>query len=104
MSMRVMLDNGIGGHRQFAEVWTVATKNEWNGTNHSRLIAGFRRKRNHPDPAYQAEVDALFTIGRLIRERRIRAFTYIELMCERWSRAIGERAFDALADCPVERC
>jgi len=99
-----MLDNSIEGHSQFAECRTVSTQIEWNGTIHSNQISGFVRRKMHCDSAYQAEIDALFTIGRLIRERRIYAFTYTELMFEGWRRVIGERAFDALADCPVEHC
>jgi hypothetical protein len=94
--MKVMLDNSIEGHSQFAERRTANTG--------SSQTAGFVRKKMHIDSAYQAEIDALFTIGRLIRERRIDAFTYVELMFESWRRVIGERAFDALADCPVEQC
>jgi len=99
-----MLDNSIKSHSQFAESRTVSTQIEWNGTIQSNQIVGFVRKKMHSDSAYQAEIDALFTIGRLIRERHIYAFTYTELMFEGWNRIIGERAFDALADCPVEHC
>ncbi len=83
----------------------MGTQIEWNGTIHSSQIAGFIRKEMHPDSAYQGEMDALFIIGRLIRERRIHAFTYNELRFEGWSRVIGERGFfNALADCAVEHC
>jgi hypothetical protein len=99
-----MLDNSIDGHSQFAEGAAVGSQIEWGGSVHSSQIAGFVRKKVHPDSDYQAQVDALFTIGRLIREGHIQAFTYSELMFEGWSRVIGERAFDALADCPVKHC
>src|SRR5438067_2324638 len=102
--MKVMLDNGILSHSRFAEGSLITTEVAGNGGNHSVQLAGFVRKRVHPDTAYQDQIDALFTIGRLIRERRIRAFSYIELSFERMKSQIGESAFDALADCPIERC
>jgi len=102
--MKVMLDNGILSHSQFAEGNLITTEIFWNGSNHSVQLAGFVRKKIHPDTAYQNEIDALFTIGRMIRERRVRAFSYIELSFEKIKRQMGESAFDALADCPIERC
>src|SRR6202012_4231739 len=100
----IMLDNSIAGHGQFAEGAAVDSQFEWGGTIHYGQIAGFVRKKIHPDLDYQAQIDALFTIGRLIREGHIQAFTYSELMFEGWKRIIGEIAFDALADCHVEHC
>ena len=102
--MRVLLDNGIEGHSQFADSRTVATQVEWNATIYPIQIAGFVRKEMDSNPNYQAEIDALFTVGRVIRMRRIYAFTYMELMSGGWRRVIGERAFHAFGDCPVEHC
>jgi hypothetical protein len=43
--MRVLLDNGIEGHSQFADSRTVATQVEWNATIYPIQIAGFVLKR-----------------------------------------------------------
>ena len=99
-----MLDNGIESHSQFADGSTYTSHFEWNGMPDSCQVAGFMRKPLHRDPAYQAEIDALFTIGRLIRERHLEAFIYVELKFESWKRYIGEMAFDALAGCSIRHC
>lgn len=98
--MRVMLDNSVLGHSQFAEVSSIITT----VGRQSCYLAGFVRKKEHEDVAYQREMDALFTVGRLIRESQIQAFSYVELTFESWKRPIEERAFDALADCLIRDC
>jgi hypothetical protein len=102
--MRVMLDNSIEGHSQFAESMRMTTQIEWGGAIHATHIAGFVRKKIHPDSTYQAEIDALFTIGRLIRNDHLQAFTYNELLFEGWNRVMGVVAYDALAGCEVKHC
>jgi hypothetical protein len=102
--MRVMLDNSIEGHSQFADSMKMTTQIQWGGAIHASHIAGFVRKKIHPDSTYQAEIDALFTIGRLIRNDYLQAFTYNELRFEGWRRVIGEVAYDALAGCEVKHC
>ena len=94
--MRVMLDNSILSHSQFAEWRSIITEVVRDGNLHSVQQLGLVRRKADPDVAYQSQMDALFTIGRLIRERRIYGFTYAELSLEGWKRDVGEQAFDAL--------
>ncbi len=67
-------------------------------------VLGAVRKKPHDDRAFQAQIDALPTIGRLIREKRLEAFTYNELRCEKVWQFIGEPAFDAMAGCAIQSC
>lgn len=96
-----MLDNGVLGHSQFAEARVMTTKVVG---RHSVYLTGFVRKKEHQDTAYQSNIDALFTVGRLIREGQIHAYSYGELRFESWRRPIGETAFDALAECLIGDC
>jgi hypothetical protein len=99
-----MLDNSILSHSQFAEWRSIIAEVVRDGNLHSVQQLGLVRRKADPNFAYQSQMDALFTIGRLIRERRIYGFTYAELSLEGWKRNVGEQAFDALGDCKIESC
>lgn len=62
---------------------------------------GFIRRQSTHDPN---ELEALFTIGRLIRENRLLAFSYKELQIESWRRFPDEMTFNALSGCKVQAC
>lgn len=102
--MRVMLDNGAYGHSQFAESVMGPQGPRFGIRDQNNQVWGFARKAPDPNKEYQSQMDGLFTVGRLIREKRFEAFTYCELMFESFNRIIGERAFDALAGCPRSNC
>lgn len=102
--MRVMLDNSICSHSQFAEPSMGPQGPRFGPQNAHYEVYGVVRKQIDANAEYQSQKDALFTIGRLIREKQIDAFTYGELMLESWNRAIGLREFDALANCVVRQC
>ena len=102
--MRVMLDNSVYGHSQFAEPAMGPQGPRFGIHNQHCQVYGFVRKKLDSNPEYQAQIDSLFTIGRLIREKAVTAFTYNELRYESLNRVIGVREFDALAGCPIMRC
>jgi len=102
--MRVMLDNGITGHSQLCE-WTMGPQGPLFGAHNQHCeVLGMVRKKPHDDATFQAQVDSLFTIGRLIREKRIEALTYSELQCERMQQFTRDPMLDALAECSFQRC
>ncbi len=102
--MRVMLDNSIPGHSQLCD-WAMGPQGPLFGPVYGRYeVLGIRRKAPDPNPAFQAEIDCLLTVGRLIREGRVEAFTYSELDCERDNQFIGSPMLDALAECRIQRC
>jgi hypothetical protein len=102
--MRVMLDNSIFAHSQFAEPANGPQGPRFGVHNQHYLVCGFIRKKLDHNIEYQAQMDSLFTIGRLIREGRFEAFTYCELEYESMKRFIGESVFDALDHCRVTDC
>lgn len=100
---RVLLDNGIIGAAELAEPATEEKTVIWGDTQQKVEVAGYRKKiaGNASD---QGEVDAIVTIGRLIREATIAAYTYSELRFELFRRASPVRAFYALDGCHIARC
>lgn len=102
--MRVMLDNSICSHSQFAEPVMGPQGPRFGPRNAHFQVYGVVRKKIDANSEYQNQKNALFTVGRLIRESRFKAFTYGELMLESWNRAIGIKEFDALAGCTVPQC
>lgn len=102
--MRVMLDNSIPGHSQLCD-WEMGPQGPLFGPRNQHFeVLGLRRKTPNPNPVFQSEIDSLFTVGRLIREGKIVAFTYSELDCESMWQHIGDPGLDALAECKIERC
>jgi hypothetical protein len=102
--MRVMLDNSVFAHSQFAEAAMEPQGPRFGVQNQDYEVCGFVRKKLDPNGEYQAQKDALFTVGRLIREGQIEAFSYRELGYEGMKRFIGESVFDALDHCRVTDC
>jgi hypothetical protein len=101
--MRVMLDNGIQGHSQLCD-WAMGPNGPLFGAQSESEVTGVVRREPHKDPDFQAQIDALFTVGRLFREKQIEAFTYSELICESMQQFIGEPMLDALAECVIDTC
>ena|SRR3984957_16139715 len=102
--MRVMLDTSIFAHSQFADSARWHQGPRFGARNQHLEVSGFLRRKPHPSSEYQGEIDALFTIGRLGREKQFEAYTYTELQFEKMSWPIGEPAFNALYRCPITRC
>ena len=56
------------------------------------------------DTENQNQKNALFTVGRLIRERRIEAYDYVEISFERMRGRPPIQQFNALQNCKIHRC
>lgn len=102
--MQILLDNGIFSHSEFAEPAIKQTSVRWGDTDQSFPVQGFMRKRPDKDPDSQRQKDALFTVGRLIREGRIEAYDYDEILFERMRDTAKIPEFNALQDCKIHRC
>ncbi len=74
-----------------------------NGCSRWGRICRFRKKI-HDDPEHQKQIDALFTVGRLIRECKVNGFTYNELHFESIRGPGQEPEFNAFSECTIERC
>lgn len=106
MTLRVLLDSGIFIHSEFVVDAIKPTTIRWGNSETVSHVHGLARKEPHKDTAYQAQLDSLFTVGRLIRERRIDANEYSEINWERMRGSAGHPAFNALRGCQslIHRC
>jgi hypothetical protein len=102
--MRIMLDNGIISHSEFAEGAVQEAPLKWGNLVFSSEVHGLKRKAIDPNANYQKQKEALFTIGRLIREETIEAYTYIELDFERIRSRSRIQEFNALRHCKLNSC
>lgn len=102
--MKILLDNGIFIHSEFAEDAINPTTVNWGDTTITRSVHGFVRKKPDDDPEYQSQKEALFTVGTLIREGRIQAYDYIEIRFERMRGRAPIQHFNALQNCQIHRC
>jgi len=102
--MRILLDNGIFTHSEFAEGAVQHTSVRRGDTHQVLPVQGLVRKAPDKDLGYQREKEALFTVGRLIREGRIAAYEYTEILFERMRGRGKLQEFNALQDCTIHRC
>lgn len=102
--MKILLDNGIFIHSEFAEDAIKPTTVNWGGTTQTLPVHGFVRKKTDEDTENQNQKDALFTVGRLIRERRLQAYDYVEIRFERMRGRAPIQQFNALQNCQIHRC
>lgn len=102
--VKVLLDNGIISHAEFAEPAKKTNEVLWGSHKILNPILGFKRKPPHENDEYQRQINAIFTIGRLIREGRISAYTSNEIRFESFRRSCIIKAFYALKDCNISKC
>jgi hypothetical protein len=79
MRKRVLLDTGIFIHAEFAEPTIKNVRVGWGGRESVLEVHGLKSKKPGQDADYQEQKEALFTVGRLIREGEIEAYTSIEI-------------------------
>lgn len=102
--MTVLLDTGIFSHSEFSEAAVLPRDVTWGGTHQTLLIHGIQRKAHHRDPDLRVQINALPTIGRLIREGVIEAYGYREIWCERMRFRAPMPFGNALRDCDIAAC
>jgi hypothetical protein len=73
----------------------------WGNAEHVHALV---RKTTDKNPSYQEQMNALFTVGRMIREKIIEPYQYWEIECERLRGAPEIQEFNALRGCEVKRC
>jgi hypothetical protein len=101
--MKVLLDNGIFAHSEFAVSSSRRVSVNWGGSDHSVEIHGVMRKPPYENPDYQRQIDSLFTVGRLIRSGQIEAYSYVEIDCERIRGTPKLGICNALSGCSIRR-
>lgn len=102
--MQILLDTGIFIHSEFAEGAIKQIPARWGGKELVVPVHGLIRKQPSRDLEFERQKEALFTVGRLIREGRLRAYDYYEIRTER-VRGGGRRPeFNALRGCQIHKC
>jgi hypothetical protein len=99
--VRILLDTGILIDAEFAEPAVKSSTERWGGIVPLPAAHGLKRK---VPKKQQDHIDALFTVGRLIRENAVEAYDYLEVNCEFRRGAPGISAFNALRCCEIHRC
>jgi len=102
--MRVLLDTGVITHAEFAVGAIKQHIDRWGDHEIAVPIHGFMRKPSEKDPNYQRQINALFTVGRLIQQGRIEAYKYSEIEYEVGRGSKGPPVCNALEGCTIQTC
>lgn len=102
--MRILFDSGIFSHSEFAEGAVQNRPVRWGTANIIVPVHGLVRKIPNQNTEYQRQIEALFTVRRLIAEGRLRPFSYIEIEFERFRGKGRIQEFNALRDVIPEKC
>src|SRR5580658_1025136 len=98
MPLRVLMDAGVVIHSEFAEPAVKETSESprrWSDGS-KILISGLKRKQPDENEDYRKQKEALFTVGRMIREQKIEAYTYREIDIEKHRGRPAIQEFNAL--------
>lgn len=101
--MKILLDNSILSGAELAESVIKEEIVQWGDIQQKVDILGFRKKV-HQDPDKQKEIDAICTVGRLIKEGRATVYSYNELDFEAFRRSVTVKEYNPLAGCELKRC
>lgn len=98
MRTKVLIDHSIV---------TNSSRMRWvnkplDGHHPSNPLLGAERVTPFSDPAWEAEAEAILTVGRLIREKKVEAFSSMELKWEAMRDYIGSSPLDAFKQCDIE--
>jgi len=106
MPLRMLMDAGVVIHAEFAEpAVKELPESAVRWSDGSVLgISGLTRKQPDENADYQRQKDALFTVGRLIRERKIEAYTYSDIDIEKLRGRPVVQEFNALHGCVLHKC
>ncbi len=102
--LTALLDTGIFSHSEFAETATIQQTIRCVGTEQTITIQCLKRKRSDNNGELQTQIDALPTVGRLIREGVIEAYEYREIWCERMRYRPLLPFGNALRGCEIVTC
>ncbi len=101
--MKILLDNSILSGAELAESVVKEELVSWGDIQQKVNIHGYRKKV-HKDTNKQKEIDAICTVGRLIREGKATVYSYNELDFEAFRRSVTVKEYNPLADCELKRC
>ena len=102
--MRVLLDTGAFIHSEFAQPTVKEVPVRWGSVESVFEVHGLKRKQPNKSEEYRKQEEAMFTVGRMIREKKIEACTSIEIEFERFRGTSEIQEFNALQGCTVHPC
>ncbi|NJM36794.1 MAG: hypothetical protein HC845_02365 [Akkermansiaceae bacterium] len=72
------------------------------GFHSSARLWGAERIPPFSDPAWEAEAEAILTVGKLVREKKVEAFSSMELKWEAMRDYLGSTPLDAFEGCDID--
>lgn len=103
-NLRVLFDSGAFIKSETIECVEIDHEVPWGRSKVSIPLSGYRKKASEQNPESQKQIDALFTIGRLIREQKIEAFTSEEIEVELFRGRPRNPDLNAFENCAFDRC
>lgn len=101
---KVLFDAGCRIHSGILTGAVFDQEIKWGDIEQTIPITGYTRKSSQISLDQQMEIDALYTIGRLIREGRIEAYTSHEIDLELMRGRVPVRELNAFRDCKFKTC
>lgn len=100
MPTKVLLDHSIVTHASRMR-WVNKPLDDPHGQFFANPLLGAERIAPFSDPAWEAEAEAIYTVGTLIRERKVEAVSSMELKWEAFRDYLGSPPLDALHGCDI---
>ncbi|YCM42268.1 hypothetical protein V2O64_13230 [Verrucomicrobiaceae bacterium 227] len=104
--VRILFDAGTRIHSEAVAGAEIDEEIQWGESIIKLPVSGYIRKpknKNFTD-IHQREVDALHTVGRLIREHRIEAYCSSEIQKELMRGRLSDPTLNALRNCEFRSC
>ncbi|MDQ8183410.1 hypothetical protein [Pelagicoccus sp. SDUM812005] len=102
--LKVLFDSGARVHSDLLEGASIDHSLMWGDRRVSHPVVGYVRKKSGSTEEQQSEIDALFTIGRLIREGRIQAYSSHEIQIELMRGRMRTPDLNAFEGCEFSDC
>lgn len=99
----VMLDHGVMTHASCFDWADQSLPNPFDGGFYDDLFIKGVLRRPKQGELRQKNLDAIYTVGRLIREGEISAFTYVELLAESMKDYLGGKPLYAFKGCEIQK-
>ena len=106
LPVRILFDAGTRIHSEAVAGAELDEEIQWGESTIKIPVTGYIRKpknKNFTD-IHQREVDALHTVGRLVRERRIEAYCSSEIQKELMRGRLSDPILNALRNCEFKSC
>ncbi len=101
---KILFDSSTRVHSDLLEGATIDHEVMWGDRKQQCPVVGYVRKKSGTTEDQQFEIDALFTIGRLIREGKILAYSTHEIQIELFRGRMRTPDLNAFEGCSFSDC